>query len=174
MAEALGVSVHYLVSGEETARPADGPPRCIPVVPRGDEAHTRTHLTLPVLACACPHACPLTAAVPPRTAARATVLLERELVGPHDPEQLIGVEVTPGCPSPEWRAGTRLVVAWRVRPSQWEALALIHAEGRCQWGHLKQVEDVLFFAEDPAGDFWILPAGVWTILGTAVAVVAPL
>jgi hypothetical protein len=174
MAQALEVSVHFLVTGEDIVRPADDPPRFVPVVRPSGEPAVRTHLTIPVLACACPDACPLTAAVPPLTAARSTVVLERDLVGPHAPPQLIGVEVTSGCPSPEWRAGTRLVVAWGARPPSWEALALIHTEGRCQWGHLKQVEDALFVAAEVEGDFRVLPAGVWTILGTAVAVVAPL
>jgi hypothetical protein len=174
MAHALEVTVHFLVTGEDPARPADGPPRFVPGVRPTTEPPTRTPLTIPVFVCTCPDACPLTQSVPPRTAARSTMVLERDLVGPHNPRHLIAVAVTPGCPASEWRPGTRLVVAWGVRPSQWEALALIHAEGRCQWGHLKQVEDVLFFADEPEGDFRILPAGDWTILGTAVAVVAPL
>ncbi len=174
MAEALGVSVHFLVSGEETVRPADGSPRPVPVVRPGGDPRAPTRLTIPVVGCACPDACPLTEAVPPLTAARSTLVVERNLVGPQAQHHLIAVCVTPGCPSPEWPEGTRLVVDWDARTPPWEALALIHAEGRCQWGHLTQVGDRLLFASEAGGEFRVLPAREWRILGTAVAAIAPL
>jgi hypothetical protein len=61
-----------------------------------------------------------------------------------------------------------------VHPPGWEACALIHTEGHCQWGHVKQVGDMVFFAEDPEGEFRVLPAGNWRIVGASIAVVAPL
>ena len=174
MAAALEVSVQYLVTGEDTVRPADDPPRFVPVAPPSSASAARTSLTIPVLACACPDPCPLMQAVPPRRTAGSTVVLERDLVGPYAQAPLIAVAVTLGCPVPEWRAGTRLVVAWGVRPTRWEALALIHAADRCQWGHVSQVGDNLLFADDAEDDVRVIPAGGWTILGVAVAVVAPL
>jgi hypothetical protein len=174
MARALDVTAHFLVAGEETDRPAANPPRFIPVMRPSTEPTARTSLMVPVAKCLCPGTCPLTQARPPLAMARSGVLLERDLAGPHNPESLLAVEVTPNSPSPAWRPGTRLVVAWGLRPPRWESLVLIHAEGRCKWGHLKEVGDMLFFAESAESDFRVLPAGAWRILGTAIAVVAPL
>jgi hypothetical protein len=174
MADALGLSVHYLLTGGETVRPAVRPPRPVPVVRPGGEPMRPTRLTIPVCACGCPDACPLTEAGPAVAAAQSTVVLEGEMVGTRGQHHLIALCVTPGCPSSEWPEGTRLVVDWETRPRQWEALALIHAEGRCQWGHLTQVGDALLFANDAEGEFRIIPAGMWKILGTAVAAVASL
>ncbi len=174
MAEALGVSVHFLVSGEETVRPADRSPRPVPIIHPGGDPQARTDLTIPILCCTCPDDCPLTHALPPVTAARSTVVLAHDLVVTRVQHHQIAVYVTPGSPSPEWPEGTRLVVAWDARPPQWEALALIHAEGRCQWGHLTQVGDMLLFASEAGGEFRVLPAREWRILGTAVAAIAPL
>jgi transcriptional regulator with XRE-family HTH domain len=172
MAAVLGVTLDYLVNGDETVRPADGPPRFIPVIPRGDGSHIRTHLTIPVLMCACPNACPLMDEAP--LAAARTMMIERDLVHSHAQQRLIAVEVTPGCPSPEWPVGTRLVVAWGIRPAQRGALGLIHTEGHCEWGHLTQVADALFCASEAEGDFRVIPAREWKILGAAVAAIVPL
>jgi hypothetical protein len=113
-------------------------------------------------------------AVPRLTAARSRVVVERDLVANWVQHELIAVCVTPTCPSPEWPEGTRLVVAWDTRPRQWEDLTLLHAEHHCAWGHLTQVGDALLFAAETEAEFRVIPAGVWEILGTAVAVIAPL
>jgi hypothetical protein len=174
LAQALDVTVHSLIAGEDTARPADGPPRLLPVVPHGADAHSDAYLTIPVMACACPAVCPLTATVPRVATPRTPVVLERDLLGTGRHACLIAVEVTAECPAADWRTGTRLVVAWGRRPRRWAALALVHAQGHCEWGYVKQVEDALFCASEVDGEFRVIPAGEWRILGTTVAVVAPL
>ncbi len=173
MAEALGVSVHFLVTGDETIRPAGGPPPLVPRVQPGGEPVAQ-RLIIPVFSCACPGVCPLGQPEPPMAAARSTVVLEHEMVSVRAGHQLIAVCVTPGCPSSEWPDGTRLVVEWSARPRQWEALTLIQIEGRCQWGHLTQVGDEFLFGSGPEGAFRFLPAAACKILGTAVAAIAPL
>lgn len=176
LTRALEVTTHFLITGEEAVRPTVSSPQFAPVMRPSAEPTPRTSLSVrvPAMKCLCPGVCPLTQAVPPRPTVRSGVVVERDLVDPHNPECLLVVEVTPNCPSPKWRPGTRLVVAWGLRPLRWDALALVHAEGRCQWAHLKQVSDVLFFADDAEGNFSVLPFDTWRILGAAIAVVAPL
>jgi hypothetical protein len=174
LARALDVTAHFLVTGEDAARPAGGPSRLLPGLPPGAAAPSQAYLTIPVLACACPATCPLTAAVPRGVTSHTQVVLERELLGTGPYASLVAVEVTAECPAAEWRTGTRLVVAWGRRPRRWGALALVHAQGHCEWGYVKQVEDALFCAEEVDGEFRVIPAGAWRILGTAIAAVAPL
>ncbi len=165
LAEALDVSVDDLVRGEELAH--SGVPDSVAIAPDA-------YLTIPVLACACPAVCPLTAPVPRAVTSRAQVVLERALLGTGRYACLIAVEVTAECPAADWRTGTRLVVAWGRRPRRWAALTLVHAEGHCEWAYVREVEGALFCAEEVDGEFRVIPPGEWRILGTAVAAVAPL
>jgi hypothetical protein len=81
LAEALDVTAHFLVTGEDAVRPADGPSRLLPGVPPDAVAPSQVYLTVPVLACACPAVCPLTAPVPRVATPRDPVILERDLLG---------------------------------------------------------------------------------------------
>lgn len=174
MAAALDVSVHYLASGEGVPDAAANPSPASPGARARRGWPARTVLTLPVLSCTCPSACPLPDEVPHRPSARDPRNWGRTLGTASGQHHLIVVRVTPTCPASGWRPETRLIVAMGVHPPTWETLALIHADGHCRWGHVKPVGDALFFAEDAEGDFRVLPAGAWRILGTAIAVVAPL
>ncbi len=174
LARALEVTVDALITGEDTVRSADGPPQLLPAVLPDANAPSAAYLTIPVLACACPAVCPLTAPVPRAVTSRAQVVLERALLGTGRYACLIAVEVTAECPAADWRTGTRLVVAWGRRPRRWAALTLVHAEGHCEWAYVREVEGALFCAEEVDGEFRVIPPGEWRILGTAVAAVAPL
>ncbi len=173
MAAALGVTVQDLVAGEAAGRPAGRLARPVAVLGPGGEPPAPTHLTLPVFRCGCPAACPLRAAVPPEIAARSTLLLAADLVARHRGHRLLAIQNDPGLQCPEWPAGARLVVDWDARTPQWEALALIHTEGRCRLGHLSQVERFLIFASQVDGDVRAIEAP-WKILGTVVAAVTSL
>ncbi len=173
LAAALGVTVQDLVTGEEAGRPAGRLARPVPGARQGNEPPAPTTLTLPVFRCGCPAACPLLAAVPPEPAARSTLLLAADLVARHRNHRLLAIQVDPGLPCAEWPEGARLVVDWEARTPQWEALALIHTEGRCQLGHLSRIEHFLFFASRVDGDFRVIEEP-WKILGTIVAAVTPL
>ena len=173
LATALGVSVQELVTEEAAGRPAARLVRPVPVLRPGGERLAPPHLTLPVFRCGCPAACPLTAADLPETEARPSVMLAADLVARHQGHRLLALQVEPGLPCAEWPVGARLVVDWDARTPQWEALALIHAEGRCQLGHLSRIEHFLFFASRAGGNFRVI-AEPLKILGTIVAAVTPL
>lgn len=74
-----------------------------------------------------------------------------------------------------WESFRHAVEAHRISMncSRWEAVALCHAEGRCQVGHLRHAEDRLFFASRVDGPPQVL-APDSTILGTIVAAMLPL
>ncbi len=173
LAAALGVTVQALVTGEAAGRPAGRLARPVPGLRPGGEPPAPPTLTLPVFRCGCPAACPLMAEVPPEPAARSTLLLAADLVARHRGHRLLAIQIDPGLPCAEWPAGARLVVDWDARTPQWEALALIHTEGRCQLGHLSRIEHLLFFASRVDGDVRVIEAP-WKILGTIVAAVTPL
>ncbi len=174
LAEALGVSVDYLATGREVVRPTGL--LAHPVVlthgftpPLGNA----THVAIPVFRCGCPDACPLTEQVPPVAAARSRVILEADLLSMHRDHRLIGLQVDADLQCYEWPEGARLVVDWDARLPQWEAVSLIHSDGRCQLGHLAQTNNRLLFA-NRVEDTPQLVAGERRILGTIVAVVASL
>lgn len=154
LAEACGVSVQYLASGEE-------------VLPAGDLAH----LTIPLVRCACPGVCPLAAAVPATAAPQ--IVVERALVAAHATGCLVAVPVTPEMPCPGWPTGARVVVDGDARQPRWERVTLVHAEGRCQLGHVAHTDRGLLFAgsRDRAPR---LLADESRILGTVIIVMAPL
>lgn len=145
LAAAFGVTVENLVSGQEGVRPAERPVHPVSVVRPGGDPPAPTVLTIPVVRCGCPAACPLTDAVPPEGAAASTVGVPVEILPRHRDQRLIALQVGGGLQSGEWPDGARLVMDADARTPPWEALALIHTEGRCQLGHVTQVEHALFF-----------------------------
>jgi transcriptional regulator with XRE-family HTH domain len=173
IAAALGVTVQELIAGQEAGRTTARPGLPIPVVQPRDERPTPAGLTIPVVRCGCPGACPLTAAGPLVTAAVSTLVLPAEMLAEHREHRWLATQVGESLEATEWPDGTRLVVDTDARTPAWEDLALIHTEGRCQLGHLTQVETAPFFAVQRDGDFRIIMDG-WRILGTSIAVVVPL
>ena len=131
-----------------------------------------TVLTIPVFRCGCPAACPLTDTVPPEGAAASTVGVPVGILPRHRDQRLIALQVGDSLQSSEWPDGARLVMDADARTPPWEALALIHTEGRCQLGHLTQVEDALLFGARIDDCRVIMEPG--RILGTIIALVAPL
>ena len=177
LAGALGVTAQYLSIGDEAVRPVDRlTPPPPPVRPRrvAPGRGNAPHVTIPLFACGCPGPCPLTAAVPPLAAARARVVVGADLVANHQTHRLIALQVTPGLQCAEWPVGAQLVVDWEARTPTREAIGLVHTVGRCELGHLSRVEDTLFFANRVDGDFRVISAGEWTILGSIVAAITPL
>jgi transcriptional regulator with XRE-family HTH domain len=176
LAAALGVSVHYLATGEEAERPVNrlahpapvAIPRAVPP-PRGDAPP----VALPVYRCGCPDACPLTEPVPPVAAGQARVIVPADLVASSRHHRLLAVRVGPGLNAPDWPDGARLVVDWDARRPRWAAVALFHAEGRCHVGHVGRTADRLFWFPRVDGALRILAPGA-TILGTVVAALLPL
>ena len=177
MAEHLGVSAHYLATGDEGILPID------PQTPPTPEVVARevtpapwntTHIAIPMFCCACPGACPLTMEFPSMAARRSEVVLAKELLPMHQDHRLIALQVSEGLASGEWPVGARLVVDWDARTPAWESLALVHTAGRCALGHLSRIEDMLLFAHRVDDEFRVISAGEWTILGTIVAAVTRL
>jgi hypothetical protein len=173
MATALGITVQQLITGQDAGRPTPPPFRRVPVLPPAGDRPDPTGRMIPVVRCGCPGACPLPAARPPATTAVETLVLPAEMLAPSRDHRLIAVPVGEGLAAAEWPAGARLVVDLDARTPAWEALALLHTEGRCELGHLTQVETALFVAAQRDGDFRILMDG-WRILGTSIAIVMPL
>jgi transcriptional regulator with XRE-family HTH domain len=130
MAAALGITVQYLMTGQDAVRPVARPEPLVPLVPPAAEPVAPTTRTIPLVRCGCPAACPLTEAEPPVAAATSTVLLPAELLPRHPDHRLIALQVGEPLPCAEWRDGTRLVMDVDARTPAWEALALVHAEGR--------------------------------------------
>jgi Cro/C1-type helix-turn-helix DNA-binding protein len=172
LAEALGVSVQDLVSGE--APPANPrPPRPIRRPRRAPPGGEVTHVVIPLFRCGCPGACPLTEEGPAMAAAVSRLVLGGDLLPDHRGHRLIGVQVDAGLPCSTWPAGTQLVVDWDARTPPWEALALIQADGRCALGHLTPVGHLLLFGSEAEGEFRVI-GEPWRILGTIVAAVVAL
>ncbi len=173
LAEALDVSVQYLVSGEHAVRPT------VILANPGPGAQTQgtvlasTHFAIPLFWCTCPDACPLATTVPPVAAARSRVVLETDLLPMHGDRRVIAVQVTPSLPSSEWPDGSRLVVDWDAREPRWAATMLIHAGGRCRLGHLAWTGGRLFIA-DRVGGAPRLITEPYTIAGTVIGAVAAL
>ncbi len=170
LAAALGVTVQDLVAGEAAGRPAGRLARPLPGLRPGGEPPVPAYLTIPVVRCGCPAACPLTAAVPPDAATWTTLLLAADLVARHTHHRLIAVQITPSLPCPEWPEGMRLVVDWDARTPQWDALSLIHTEGRCQLGHPSLAGDWSVFTGRVQDAFREVTAEC-QVLGTIVAAV---
>ncbi len=173
IAQALGVSVNYLATGEETVRPADL--LAHPVVltdGRTPPFGHATNIAIPVFRCGCPNACPLTESVPPVTAAESNVIFPVDLVGGSDHHRLIAIQVGQGLDSPEWPEGTRLVVGWDARTPVWEKLVLLHTAGRCRLGHVVRADGCLLLADRVDGAPQMVGRDS-RILGTVVAVIVP-
>ena len=94
------------------------------------------------------------------------------MLPPHRDHRLIALQVGEGLEAAEWPAGSRLVMDADARTPPWEALAVIHIEGRCQVGHLTQLEGACLVGARIDDCRMIMEPG--RILGTIVAVVAPL
>ncbi len=176
MAAALGVSVHYLATGEEVGRPADRLAHAAPVglrrggsLPLGDA----TQVALPVYRCGCPDACPLTEPVPSVAAGQARVIVPADLVARYQHHRLLAVQVGAGLSAPDWPDGARLVVDWDARRPRWAAVALFHAEGRCHVGHVGRTADRLFWFPRADSAMRVFAPGA-IILGTVVAALLPL
>jgi hypothetical protein len=173
LAEALDVSVEYLMAGEHAVRPADGLAHPGPIVtPRGT-ALASTHFAIPLFWCACPDTCPLAATVPPVAAARSKVVLETDLLPRHGDRRLIAVQVTASLPSSEWPDGSRLVVDWDARERRSAATMLSRADDRCRLGHFVRTGGRLFLA-DRVGGAPQLITEPYTIGGTVIGAVAAL
>lgn len=176
LATALGVSVDFLLSGEAAVRPADllsYPALLKPVRGFLSGVEGERHLVIPILRCTCPAMCPLTEAIPPITAAGGRRLVLPAALAPVETcHRLIALEVDDAMPSPEWPTGTRLVVNWDARESRWEALMLVHVDGRCLLGHAVETVGTLLFAAR-LGDPPRAVAGEYRLLGQVVAAVAP-
>ena len=176
LAAALGMTVQALLSDPEGVRPADHPAPLTPLVLAPQPAPPVApgpHLSLPVFHCGCPGACPLTAAVPPLAAADARVVLAAARVARRRYHRLVGLEVGPGLPCADWRAGAHLVLDWDDRRPRWRALQLLHDAGRCRLGHVTASGDRLLFAARPdAAPALVSPTG--RVLGTIVAGVTTL
>jgi hypothetical protein len=173
IAEACGVSVHFLVSGADVVGAHGARVHPTPVAPRRGEITTATHRVIPVLRCTCPGACPVTADVLAAGPTAARIALERDMAGVHGDHRLMAVEVTTDLPCPAWPTGTRLVVDRDAGEPRWEAMTLIHVDGRCQLGHVARSEGALLFAGLRDSGPRLL-TGELRILGTAICVVAPL
>lgn len=120
LAQALGVSVDYLATGEATVRPADL--LAHPVILTDGRTPPFGHATdiaIPVFRCGCPNACPLTEPVPPVAAAQSTVIFPVDMVGGYEHHRLIAIQVGQGLDSAEWPEGARLVVDWDARTPRW-------------------------------------------------------
>ena len=173
LAEALDVSVQYLVSGEHAVRPTVILADPGPGAQTGGIALAATHFAIPLFWCACPDACPLAATVPPVAAARSRVVLETDLLPMHGDRRVIAVQVTASLPSAEWPEGSRLVVDWDAREPQWAATMLIHADGRCRFGHLVRTGGRLFLADRVGGAPQLIPEP-YTIVGMVIGAVTAL
>ena len=172
MAAAFGVTVQYLITGREGVWPAVRPAPPVPDVQPEGELVAPTARTIPVFRCSCPGACPLTDADPPVAAAVSMVMVPTEILPTQPDHRLLALQVGAGLASAEWPDGTRLVMDADARTPPWGALALIHTEGHCQLGHVTPVEEALIFGE--CIDDCRVIQDPWRILGTMVAVVAPL
>lgn len=176
LAGALGVTAQYLSIGDEAVHPADHPSllplavRPRRVLPGREDA---THVTIPLFACACPGPCPLTAAIPPLTAASSRVVLSADLVARYQHHRLIALQVTPGLPCAEWPVGAQLVVDWDACTPAWAALQLIQSDGQCRLGHVTPSGDRLLFAPR-LGGMPELVAREGRVRGTIIAAATPL
>ena len=172
LAAALGVTVEQLVSGPAGVRPPRARCHASPVIQYGDNMPVTLSLAIPVFRCGCPGACPLTGVLPSVTPAISTVLLPAEMLPTHQDRRLIALQVGEGLEAAEWPGGARLVMDADARTPPWEALAVIHIEGRCQVGHLTQLEGACLVGARIDDCRMIMEPG--RILGTIIAVVAPL
>ncbi len=171
LAVELGVSVHFLVTGEETERPAGrlAPPTPV-ILGRGPvpSAGNVVQVTVPVFRCACPAACPLAENVPSVAAAASRVIFPADLLARRGYHRLLAIEVGPGLGAHHWPRGSRLVVDWDARVPRWEGVTLFRADGRCHVGHIGHVGDRLVVAIRPDGAPQLLTPDA-VILGTIVA-----
>ncbi len=173
LAEALGVSLDYLATGQEVARPAEL--LAHPVVftsgltpPLGNA----TTVAIPLFRCGCPDACPLTEPVPPVAAAWSEAIFPATLLARYEHHRLLAIQVGQGLASPEWPEGTQLVVDWEARTPRWAAVSLLHTDTRCRLGHVVQSGERWIFADRVAAtpELLLLDA---IILGTIVALMMP-
>lgn len=176
LADALGVSVHYLMAGDAAGRVPDPPALPTPPIVTFEGAPfvgMARHLALPVFRCGCPGACPLTEVVPPGARKHFTLVLEAALTARHAEHRLLAVQVDPRLPCPGWPVGARLVVDWDARTPEWAALTLLHTEGRCRLGHVMPAGDRLLFAPRLDGVPEVV-SRAGRVLGTIVAGVTAL
>ncbi len=173
IAQALGVSVNYLATGEEVVRPAEL--LAHPVVftsgftpPLGNA----THVAIPLFRCGCPDACPLTEPVPLVAAAQSLVVFPANMLASYDHHRLLAIQVGQGLHTPEWPEGAQLVVDRDARTPRWEAVSLLHTETQCRLGHAVRLGERLMFADRMAATPELLVTNT-IILGTIVALMMP-
>jgi len=174
LAAALGVTVQYLITGQEGVRPAAAPP-----APGGgprDQTAPRgpaTHLSVPVFRCGCPGSCPLTEPVPAVAAAHARAIVPIAMLAHYQDHRYMAVEVRPELRGAAWPVGTQLVLDWDARDPRWEALVLLHDHGRCRLGHVTPTDDRFLFTAQRGSEPDLLSLNA-RILGTSVAAVTAL
>jgi hypothetical protein len=172
MAEALGVSSDFLLTGAAAVR-ADSllsHPVHLPSL-QGTSATEieERQIAIPVFRCTCPTACPLTADRPTASAAPGHVFFPEDLLPRKHRHRLIALELDRTLSAAAWRVGTRVVVDWETRQPAWTALTLVHAEGRCRLGHVARTADGLLLAAELGAVPTALPPDS-RILGRVVAV----
>ena len=175
LAAALGVTVQYLITGQEGVRPAAEPPAA-PTRATRDETPPRgpaTHLSVPVFRCGCPGSCPLAELVPAVAAAHARAVVPIAMLAHYEDHRYMAVEVSPELPGAAWPVGTQLVLDWDARDPRWEAPVLLHDAGRCRLGHVAPIGGRLLFApQRGTAPEVVSPAA--RIVATVVAAVTPL
>jgi len=175
MADALGVSLDFLVTGSEPTQPAELLSASAPL-PRSQrdprQAGDERHLVVPVFRCGCPGSCPLTGPATPPEVAGSRLAVPVDLVGERAFHRLVGLQVEAALASDAMPPGTRLVIDRSNTQPQWEAVALLHLEGRCCLAHCTVAGAQLLIAASLQAPPRVVPRK-GTILGRVIAAFMP-
>ncbi len=181
IAEALGVTTDYLITGSNVIRTSDllAHPVVFPEGGIGEMNRLERHIEVPVFDCTCPSDCVFAHEPIPVETTEAKVYVPVELV-PHW-DRLVGFRIIDQRFA--WKVGTRIIIDWGARSIDAENDKFLYrANGSCQLGRLHEIEGghvVLFPLSAPGGPDVatpmprILPRERLVVLGKIVAVIGP-
>ncbi len=169
LAEALGCTTDFLITGAQTVRPIDLLSKPIPVT-KGEGQEIERQLSVPVFRCTCPKDCPFSEDVPQVAKARSRVVVPTDMVSKHNFHRLIGVALDGHLKRAAWGEAGRLVINWDMRTPDFAKNVFFFDGTKHQVGHIKETEGG-FLATDWNGQSPTVLPKTAKILGHVVAMV---
>ncbi len=169
IAEALGCTTDFLISGAQTVRPADLLSKPIPVA-KAEGQELERQLSVPVFRCTCPKDCVFEENVPPVAKSRTRVVIPTDMVTKHNFHRLIGVMLDGHLKRAAWGEEGRLVIDWDLRTPNFEKNVFYFDGTRHMVGRVKETEAGLLGTDWNGQSPTVLPKTA-KILGHVVAMV---
>jgi len=170
IAEALGCTTDFLITGAQTVRPVDLLTKPISVA-RAEGQEIERQLSVPVFRCTCPKDCAFSEDVPQVSKARSRVVIPTDMVGKHNFHRLMGVMLDGHLKRSAWGEEGRIVIDWDDRTPDWNRNVFFYDGTKHMVGRVKETDAGLLAADWNGQSPVVLPKTA-KLLGHVVAIVA--